>query len=29
MVPWWSVPIALVCGVLAGIMIVALMEANE
>lgn len=28
MVPWWSVPAALICGACVGILIVALMAAN-
>lgn len=28
MVPWWSIPVALIAGILLGIMIVALISAN-
>ena len=29
MVPWWSVPIALVAGILIGIILIAIVSANE
>ena len=29
MVPWWSVPIALVAGILIGIILIALVCAND
>lgn len=29
MVPWWGLPIAMVAGVFIGILIIALMAANE
>ena len=29
MVPWWSIPVALLAGIVLGIIIVALISANE
>ncbi len=29
MVPWWAVPLALVAGVVIGIILIALVSANE
>ena len=29
MVPWWSIPIALLTGIMIGIILVALVSANE
>lgn len=29
MVPWWSVPLALVAGVVIGIILIALVSANQ